>query len=154
MPDIVALLEAEHAQVRALLERLSQTKASAPRTREKLRARIKAAIQAHTQIEEKIFYPAFRKAAGEDEDEQMYLEAVDEHRLVDQVLRKLDADEPASNAFMAHAKLVKDLIEHHAQEEEEEMFPRAREVLDEEARTALAARAAARKKDLLAKRAA
>lgn len=137
MPDIVAMLKAEHDEVRKMLDQLTSTKPTAPRTREKLREQIKTALQLHTQIEEEIFYPAFRAAGPEDEDEQLYLEAVEEHRLTDDVIAKLEADDAPENAFAAHAKLLKDLIEHHAEEEEKEMFPRAREVLDQAERTRL-----------------
>jgi hemerythrin superfamily protein len=146
MPDIVAMLTAEHDEVRKLLDQLTSTNPTAPRTREKLREKIKTALQIHTRVEEEIFYPAFRSAGPDDEDEQLYLEAVEEHRLADDVLAKLEADDVPENTFAAHAKLLKDLIEHHAEEEEKEMFPRARKVLDKAERMRLGEQMSALKK--------
>jgi len=49
--------------------------------------------------------------------------------VVDTVLPELKSADPASETFAAKAKVLKDLVEHHAEEEETEMFPRARKLL-------------------------
>ena len=49
--------------------------------------------------------------------------------MVDTVLPELKSADPASETFAAKAKVLKDLVEHHAEEEETEMFPRARKLL-------------------------
>jgi len=80
-------------------------------------------------IEEQIFYPAFRDATEKAEDRKLYFEAQEEHHVVDTVLPELKSADPASETFAAKAKVLKDLVEHHAEEEETEMFPRARKLL-------------------------
>ena len=150
MPDIIQLLTADHAEVLALLEKLAATRNTAPRTREKLREQITAKLKAHTQAEEDVFYPALREAGHEDQDEQMLIEAVEEHALADEVLARLGADDAPDNTFAAHAKLLKDLVEHHAQEEEKEMFPRARTLLSKNQRAELGQRVEVRKQSMLA----
>lgn len=149
MTDVIELLKTDHAEVLALLEKLAETRNSAPRTREKLRDQIAAMLKAHTQAEEDVFYPALREAGREDEDEQMLIEAVEEHALADEVLAKLAADDVPDNTFAAHAKLLKDLVEHHAQEEEKEMFPRARTLLPKDQRTQLSEQVQACKQAVL-----
>ncbi|PTT93156.1 hemerythrin, partial [Pseudomonas sp. HMWF031] len=83
----------------------------------------------HTKLEEEILYPAYKKAGGK-EQEKMYYEAKEEHRTVDSlVLPDLKATDPASVEFSGRAKVVKELLEHHIEEEETEMFPQAKKLL-------------------------
>jgi hemerythrin-like domain-containing protein len=56
----------------------------------------------------------------------------------------LDAD-PAGEVFGAKAKVLKELIEHHADEEEKEMFPKARKALGAAELRDLGSRMAGRK---------
>lgn len=83
-------------------------------------------ITLHTKLEEEILYPAFRKAGGKEQD-IMYHEAKEEHRTVDSlVLPDLKQTEPSSTEFSGRVKVVKELLEHHIEEEESEMFPQAK----------------------------
>ena len=93
---------------------------------------IEAELKVHTTIEEEIFYPAFREAATRKDDTKLYYEAVEEHHVVDMVLPEMDKGEAGSPEFAAKAKVLKDLVEHHAGEEEKEMFPRARKLMDKD----------------------
>jgi hypothetical protein len=67
------------------------------------------------------------------------------------VLPELKATDPSSEPFAAKAKVLKELVTHHAGEEEREMFPEAKRVLDTAELQQLAARMIARKKELLAR---
>src|SRR5690606_30850605 len=97
---------------------------------------------------EEIFYPAFRKAGGA-EHARMYFEAVEEHRAAeDLVLPDLLKTDPESECFSGRAKVLKEMVEHHASEEEEEMFPEARESLSSDQLQELGERMAQRKKEL------
>lgn len=146
--DAIALLKTDHKTVMALLESLE--KATGPR-RVKLLGQIEKELKVHTTIEEEIFYPAYRDAAKKKDDQTMYYEAVEEHRVVDMVLPQ--AAEGANNEELkAKAKVLKELVEHHADEEEKEMFPRARQVLDKAELRDLGARMEARKKELTGRR--
>jgi len=82
----------------------------------------------HTKIEEEIFYPAFHDAARSP-DEHIYYEAIEEHTLVDIVPPALKSTKVETKEFGARAKVLKDLIEHHAEEEETEMFPKANKAI-------------------------
>ncbi|HYI11129.1 MAG TPA: hemerythrin domain-containing protein [Thermoanaerobaculia bacterium] len=126
--DAITLLKADHKKVRGLLETLDQTKAAARRT--KLLGQIEIEIKAHARIEEEIFYPAFKAKAEESEQLETYYEAQEEHGLVDIILPKAKDSDPASEEFGARAKVLMDLIVHHAKEEEKEMFKQARELFD------------------------
>jgi hemerythrin superfamily protein len=148
MLDAISLLKADHAKVRKLLAQLD--KAQAPGRREDLLTKIARHIDVHTQIEEEIFYPAYSEAARVRQDRKLYFEAQAEHGAVKTLMPDLQETERASDEFAGKAKVLKDLIEHHAEEEEEELFPRAKKLLDKASLIELGGRLAARKKELLA----
>jgi hemerythrin-like domain-containing protein len=130
--DAIALLKEDHRKVRALLSELEDTTERASAKREELLATIEQELTIHTKIEEDIFYPAFRDAAEKKDDKDLYYEAVEEHHVVDLVLPEIKETDADSEEFGAKAKVLKDLVEHHAEEEETEMFPRAQKLMDRE----------------------
>jgi hemerythrin-like domain-containing protein len=78
----------------------------------------------------------------------MVYEAVHEHHMVDVALP--EAREGENNEDLkARAKVVKELVEHHADEEEKDMFPRARKLMTREELRDLGDRMAARKTELM-----
>lgn len=133
--NAIKLLKEDHKVVRKLLSELD--KASKPSRRRELLKKIEKEIKIHTKIEEKIFYPAFKKAAKTKEDNKIFFEAHEEHHLADLVLAAAKKTVSGSDQFAAKAKVLKDLIEHHAEEEESEMFPRAKKLMSKEELLAL-----------------
>lgn len=127
--NAISMLQRDHDLVRKLLSELESSK-SADR-QESLLERIEAELKMHTQVEEKIFYPAFRDAARKEDDCELYFEALEEHHAVDVILPEVKAAETGTPKFAARAKVLKELVEHHADEEESEMFPRARKLMDD-----------------------
>ena len=149
--NAIELLKNDHVKVRGLLKQLTDTTKRAEKTRTELLATIAKEIEVHTKIEEEIFYPAFKEAAGEGDDEAMYFEALEEHHAAgDLVLPDLLATDVTSDKFSGRAKVLKELIEHHAGEEEKEMFPRAKELLGNDVLRELGAKMEARKEELMA----
>ena len=130
--DAIALLKEDHQKVRGLLSELEETTERSSDKREKLLAAIEQELKIHTRIEEEIFYPAFRDAAQKKDDKDLYYEALEEHHVVDLVLPEIKETDADSEEFGAKAKVLKDLVEHHAEEEETEMFPRAQKLMDRE----------------------
>jgi hemerythrin-like domain-containing protein len=150
--DAIALLTEDHKKVRALLTELADTTNRAEKTRSELLAKIATEIEVHTTIEEEIFYPAFKDAGEKGEDNKMFFEALEEHRAAGElVLPDLLKTAVTSDQFGGRAKVLKELIEHHADEEEKEMFPRARALLGKEALVDLGERMAARKQELMSR---
>ena len=145
--DAIALLKTDHTKVRGLLEMLEQTEAPAKRT--KLLGQIELELKVHTQIEEEIFYPAFRKRAEDSEQKQMFHEAKEEHGLVDIILPKVKRTNPATDEFAARAKVLKDLVLHHKKEEEREMFKAAKELFDKDELKSLGEQLQRRKRELI-----
>ena len=149
--DAIQLLKADHSEMRSLLGELESTTARALKKRRELIVEIEAKLKAHTTIEEEIFYPAFKDAGEKSDDDKMYFEALEEHRAAgDLVLPDLVNTDPASEKFSGRAKVLKELVEHHADEEEKEMFPRAKKLLSKDELASLGERLEQRKEELLA----
>jgi hemerythrin superfamily protein len=148
--DAITLLTEDHRKVRKLLEELNDTTDRAEKKRTELLAQIARELKAHTTIEEEIFYPAFKEAGQKSDDDKMYFEALEEHRAAgDLVLPDLLKTKVTSEQFSGRAKVLKELVDHHADEEEKEMFPRARKLMDEQTLVDLREQLAARKRELL-----
>jgi hemerythrin-like domain-containing protein len=142
------MLKADHDEVRELLTKLEDTTSRSVKGRQDLLDKIATELSIHTRLEEEIFYPAFKDANGK-LNEQMYFEAREEHRAVEElILPDLKKTKPDSESFSGRAKVLKELVEHHAREEEEEMFPQARKALSSQELNELGERMAERKREL------
>lgn len=147
--NALELLKEDHDKVRDLLSQLTESTEHAEKTRSELLTKIEKELSVHTQIEEEIFYPALQKADGK-ESEKMNAEAREEHRAVsDLVLPDLKKANPSGIEFSGRAKVLKELVEHHAEEEEDEMFEQARKILSEDELNELGEKLEARKKELM-----
>jgi len=147
--DAIAVLKDDHDKVRKLLSDIEDTTEEDVDQREDLLMQLEREIKIHYQIEEEIFYPAFRDAAEERDERKMFFEATEEHHVVDLVLPEVKEADPASEVFAAKAKVLKELIEHHADEEEQEMFKAAREIMTAEELQDLGDQLRTRKEELL-----
>jgi hemerythrin-like domain-containing protein len=129
--NAIDLLLTDHERVKNILSQLSESTERGVKKRTELLNKLEMEIAVHTQLEEQILYPAFKQAGGK-EQQTMYYEAKEEHRTVDSlVLPDLKATDPSTPEFAGRVKVIKDLLEHHIEEEETQMFPQARKLLDE-----------------------
>ena len=149
--NAIQLLKDDHKKVRGLLAELESTTNRGVKKRTQLLETIGKELRVHSKIEEEIFYPALKAASQKSDDDKMYFEALEEHRAAGElVLPDLEKTDPSSDKFGGRAKVLKELVDHHAGEEEKDMFPRARQLLSAAELTALGARMAARKRELMA----
>jgi hemerythrin-like domain-containing protein len=147
--DAIELLKSDHEKVRTLFGQLTKTTNRAEKTRTELLGKLQMEIEAHAAIEEEIFYPAFREA-GKKEEGELYFEALEKHRAVgDLVLPDLLATEVTSEEFAGRARALMDLVEQHVEEEEKELFKKARQVLDKAQLQELGERMQQRRQELL-----
>jgi iron-sulfur cluster repair protein YtfE (RIC family) len=123
------LLKKQHKSVKALFKKVEDTEDG--RRRRQLMEEIANELKMHTQIEEEIFYPAVREV-GTSKAEEMVDEAYEEHHVVDLVLAELPNVDPEDERFAAKMTVLSELVEHHADEEEDEMFPMAEKKLGKE----------------------
>lgn len=136
--SIFDLLVADHRAVAGVFEQLKaqleQDEADSARCLDLL-AKIDALLTPHARAEEELIYPAF--SAGE-EARNAVAEGLEEHTLVHQLCGQLKELAEIDGIWRAKAKVLMDLVEHHVREEENEMIPKARKVLDAEESVALA----------------
>jgi hemerythrin-like domain-containing protein len=109
------LLEQQHKKVRALFKKLESGR-SEPGP---LLTELANDLVAHMAIEHEIFYPAIESL-----DHELVAESFEEHALGEIALKRLLSTDPAEETFAARVTACKELIEHHVQEEEEELFPK------------------------------
>ena len=119
------LLKKQHKEVKALFKKVEGTENA--RQRRQLLNEISQSLEGHTLIEEEIFYPAVRGLQTE-QAEEMVLEAYEEHHVVKLVLAELPRVNPEDERFEAKMTVLSELVEHHADEEEKEMFKTAQKL--------------------------
>jgi hypothetical protein len=121
--NAIDLLEKQHREAEDLFEKLEKAELS---EKETAFAQLADMLTIHADIEERVFYPA----CITEETEAKLREAVEEHlalkRFISDLL-ELDADDPS---FDAKVKVLKEQNEHHVHEEEDELFPKVRTILD------------------------
>jgi hemerythrin superfamily protein len=144
--DAVALLKADHAQVKKWFEEFEKTRSDSKKQR--LATDICSALTVHTQIEEEIFYPAFLSAT---KDKDMHHEAVIEHDGAKKLIADIQGSTPADDYFDSKVHVLSEMIKHHVKEEEQPggMFAEAKQSKKMDL-LALGAELASRKKQLMA----
>jgi len=123
------LLKSDHEKVAGILSSIEETTERAAKGRDELFARLKQELDLHARIEEEIFYPALEDS---EETRDVTLEAYEEHNLVKQLLAELESQPKDTEEWTAKFTVLKENVEHHVEEEEGEMFPKARKVLSED----------------------
>ena len=137
--DAFELLKADHKKVSALFDELE---AATGKAKLSVFAQIKSELELHTHIEETIFYPALEKR---EETHDLTLEAYEEHKMVKTLLAKLSRARTANDEWQAQAKVLRENVEHHVDEEENELFDKADEALSDDEIEALGERMEAEK---------
>ena len=143
--DALKLLKQDHDKVKKLLKELDETGETAPKKRANLFAKIKRELTIHEILEEEILYPAFEKQAKL---KDIVLEGYQEHHVVDLVLGEIAKISPESEAWGAKLSVAKENVEHHIEEEEGEMFKKARQLFDTDELEQLGFQLAARKEEV------
>lgn len=137
--DAFELLKADHKKVAELFDLLET--ASGKRKLDVFK-RIKSELEVHAHIEETIFYPAVEKP---EETHDLTLEAYEEHKVVKTLLAELSGAKSATDEWQAKAKVLRENVEHHVDEEENELFDKADDALSDEEIELLGERMAAEK---------
>ena len=143
----IDLLIADHNRVRGLF---AQFKAAHENddtaTMSEVALKIFQDLEVHTTIEEEIFYPAVHDESsdiGETVDE-----GVQEHHVVKVLMSEVKQLPDGSDEWVAKIQVIIENVEHHAEEEESEMFPPLRSKLPTEQLDQLAEQMEARKAQL------
>lgn len=122
--DAIAMLKAEHADVEKLFKRFEELGPRAKKTKADIADRVVAALSQHAVIEEQVLYPAARERMPDDE--QIVLEALEEHHVAKWLLSEIDNCTPDDERFTAKFMVLAENVRHHVKEEERELFPKLR----------------------------
>ncbi|MGZ8366883.1 MAG: hemerythrin domain-containing protein [Nitrospira sp.] len=116
---VIEMLKEDHEKVQGLFEEFESAEGS---EQADIAATAIMELEVHAELEEKLIYPAIREQI--DEDEKMN-EALEEHHLVHVLIKELKKLKPKDAVFQAKFKVLGELVKHHIEEEEGEMFPKA-----------------------------
>ncbi|HZK07688.1 MAG TPA: hemerythrin domain-containing protein [Bacteroidales bacterium] len=117
----------DHKTQRTLADQLLETHGESPE-RKKLYKELKKELKIHEQSEERYFYIPLMEV---DKSQEQARHSVAEHHEIDELVEKIDETEMSSSAWLAHFKELHELVNHHLDEEEEEVFPLAKKVLND-----------------------
>jgi hemerythrin-like domain-containing protein len=144
--DALSLLKEDHDKVKKLMKELDSTTERGVKTREELFTKIKHELEVHESIEEEIFYPALKEHPKAKE---LVLEAYEEHNVVDMVMSEISGQPYDDETWGAKFTVMMEQVEHHIDEEEQEMFKQARQVFGREELEELGERMQLRKGQLM-----
>jgi len=114
-----ALLIEDHQVLRSLLAQLQESTSNQVQQRQELLDRLLFELDVHVHIEDELFYPAVREVSP------LFGIAHAEHRQIDDQMAVLFRTDPAGNDLQVEARMLAETVEHHAGEEEQEMFPQS-----------------------------
>ena len=123
--DAIALLKADHNEVEKLFKRFEELGPRAKKTKADIADKVIEALSQHASIEEQILYPFVRERLPDEE--ELVLEALEEHHVAKWVLSELDGMTPDDERFDAKFTVLAESVRHHVKEEEGELFPKLRE---------------------------
>lgn len=132
--NIFEALRQDHDQQRRLIDQLTDTHGDSQARRDLL-AQTKTALQAHAAAEERCFYIPLMES---DQTQEKARHSVAEHHELDELIETLEATDPASPGWLAHARNLQHTLVHHLDEEEQEVFQMAGKVLSEQRKQTLA----------------
>ena len=128
--DAIDVLTSDHDTVSGLFEQFEKAKEADDMDRmRQLQKEIFSELETHTRIEEDIFYPAVRDL-GVDDLTETVAEGIQEHHVVKVLMREIE-DVSGDETFESKMTVLIENVEHHADEEEEELFPDLRAKMDQ-----------------------
>jgi hemerythrin superfamily protein len=148
--DPFDMLKRDHQKVKSLFRDAEDLGDRATKKLGDLYAEIKQELQVHAKIEEAVLYPALESIRAK-ETKKLAFEAYEEHAVVKMMLLELDRAGTKDERFKAKLKVLKDIVLHHAEEEESEIFPKMRRNLSKEQRATIGTQMLALKSKLLAR---
>lgn len=123
--DIYTYLHKDHLKVSKLFKEI--TSSSDQLQRESLFLEVKKELELHADPERDTFYKALeKKAKGKEEAEH----GTEEHKEIKKALKAVSSSKRESEWLINFGKLVQ-IVEHHVEEEETEMFPDGKKIISE-----------------------
>jgi hemerythrin superfamily protein len=129
-PLAIELLVSDHRTVDELFKRYEDEKESDEETKRGIAQRVCGELTVHAQVEEELFYPWLRENL-EDDDMELVEEAAVEHQSAKDLIAQIESATEIDETYDAKVKVLGEYIKHHVEEEENEIFPKVREMKDE-----------------------
>jgi hemerythrin-like domain-containing protein len=126
--NAIDLLKQQHRDVEDLFEEFEGAGEGAKKTRERLCREISDQLAVHAEVEEKLFYPE----AKQENTEELLRESVEEHLQIKRMIADVLEGGPEDEQFEAKMTVLKEEVEHHVKEEEEELFPKVKKACSKE----------------------
>lgn len=129
LPVAIEMLEADHRKVEMLFDQFEEMKEEAGEDEKRsLAQRICMELKVHTQVEEELFYPWARENL---EESDLIEEAQVEHQSAKDLIAQIEGATEIDETFEAKVKVLGEYVNHHVQEEENEMFPQVASMQEE-----------------------
>lgn len=125
--DVFNLLKKDHKEVKQLFKKIE--KSSAVKLRQKTFDQIVTELEMHTSVEEEIVYPRLRELK---QFKELIGEAYEEHHVAKQLIKEIQDLSADQEQWKSKVSVLKEIIEHHVEEEEKELFPKAQRALGKE----------------------
>ncbi|HWU88526.1 MAG TPA: hemerythrin domain-containing protein [Kofleriaceae bacterium] len=130
--DALELLMSQHEEIESLIEDIEEV--GDPGLKGDMFRALADSIAAHSAIEEKMFYPSVMHETTR----ELLVEFTEEHLSIKRLVADMLHLDPADEHFDAKLTVLKEQFRHHAHDEEEDLlFPKVRELFDEDELAAL-----------------
>ncbi len=130
--EIYAALQADHRVIKKILKKLEKTSERQPAERGALLTQLKEVLVPHARAEERVLYDRLKKSAVKEADHVAF-EGYEEHAVVDWLMEEIECTSPRDKRWTALITVAKENLEHHIEEEEEELFKKAKKSFDRQA---------------------
>lgn len=118
----IKILLADHKLVSDLFKEYESTKSVGKK--KLIVSEICKELSVHAQVEEEILYPTFKQAS---KDKVLVPEAKVEHATVKDLIAQVEGKEQDGEMYDTKIKVLSEYVKHHVKEEQNEMFPKAKE---------------------------
>ncbi|MFP5225897.1 MAG: hemerythrin domain-containing protein [Actinomycetota bacterium] len=122
--DAIVMLKEDHKRFREMFRQMDDLKSEGGPRLEALMAEICHELTTHGKLEEEIFYPAAVLGVT---DQGIIHEADEEHHIAELLMGEILGSSPDEPRYIAKCTVLKELVLHHIEEEEEDLFPKVRE---------------------------
>ncbi len=143
--DVFEILEKDHKETLSRFRELERTSSQESAMRSRKFGALNAELLAHLQAEEDTFYPPLMKGMYRED----ALEAVEEHHAIELVLKDLRDTQVNTETWKPKLKVLKEILEHHIEEEEGKIFAEIETLLTSELAIEMGTRFSAKKTEIL-----
>ncbi len=145
--NAIELLKKDHRKAEDLFEEIEKALENENSKKvDDLFEELKKELEVHMEIEETVFYPSI---VNEKKTHDVTLEGYEEHHVAKLLIKELTNNNKDSDRWKAKLKVLKENIDHHIEEEEEEMFVKVKEIMDEGQLDEIGKKIADKKKELM-----